>query len=140
MCQGYYNNFHRIFFILGNSNSNDFKRSRCHDRQKSGIAITSSTQFLMMSTHKISPKFAQQGRTDFISNFTISNWISLMFSVLEFCYRENYESFDIVVLNYYSSLKMCFENARIWKVSRLILQLQTFSVPKYVFIVLNKTL
>ena len=41
--------------------------------------------------------------------------------------------FDIVVQNYYSSLKMCFENARISKVSRLILQQQTFSVPKYVF-------
>ena len=46
----------------------------------------------MMSRHKISPKFTQQGRIDFISKFTMSN-------------GENYESFDIVVLNYHSSKK-----------------------------------
>ena len=84
-----------------------------------------------MSRHKISPKFTQQGRIDFISKFTMSNYDNT---------GENYESFDIVVLNHHNSKKMCFESSRISKVSRLILQLQTFSVPKYVFIILNKTL
>ena len=51
--------------------------------QNSGIAVTSSTQCVIMRRHKISPKFTQQGRIDFISKFTISNRILLIISILE---------------------------------------------------------
>ena len=72
--------------------------------KSSGIAVISSTQFLMTSKHKIGPKFTQQGRIDFISNFTISNRMLLMFSIVE-SFARIMNLFDIVVQNYYSSLK-----------------------------------
>ena len=90
MCQGQYNNFHRIFLYWVIPIRIIWNVVVITIVKNSGIAVTSSTRFLMMSRHKISPKFTQQGRIDFISKFTMSN---------------NYESFDIVVLNYHSSKK-----------------------------------
>ena len=51
--------------------------------KSSGIAVISSTQFLMTSKHKIGPKFTQQGRIDFISNF-----IKFSLNLLKICLRK----------------------------------------------------